>query len=62
MIEGAIHRNSCGTIGVIPLFVNDSAEMEKAGIKPDWTDPSSMFSDLPWLLERAFGLTKKVSK
>jgi zeaxanthin glucosyltransferase len=27
------------------------AEVEKAGIKPNWEDPSSLFSDLPWITQ-----------
>jgi zeaxanthin glucosyltransferase len=26
-------------------------EVEKAGIKPNWEDPSSLFSDLPWITQ-----------
>jgi len=27
------------------------AEVERAGIKPNWEDPSSLFSDLPWITQ-----------
>ena len=27
------------------------AEVEKAGIRPNWEDPSSLFSDLPWITQ-----------
>jgi zeaxanthin glucosyltransferase len=27
------------------------AEVEKVGIKPNWEDPSSLFSDLPWITQ-----------
>jgi zeaxanthin glucosyltransferase len=27
------------------------AEVESAGIKPNWEDPSSLFSDLPWITQ-----------
>ena len=27
------------------------AEAERAGIKPNWEDPSSLFSDLPWITQ-----------
>jgi zeaxanthin glucosyltransferase len=27
------------------------AEVERAGIKPNWEDPSSLFSDHPWITQ-----------
>jgi zeaxanthin glucosyltransferase len=33
------------------MLIRSNAEVEKAGIKPKWTDPSSLFSDLPWITQ-----------
>jgi zeaxanthin glucosyltransferase len=51
----AQQRNRQGVSEFAEMLIRSNAEMiaevEKAGIKPNWTDPSSLFSDLPWITQ-----------
>jgi zeaxanthin glucosyltransferase len=51
----ARQRNRQGVSEFTARLIRSNAEMiaevEKAGIKPNWTDPSSLFSDLPWITQ-----------
>jgi UDP:flavonoid glycosyltransferase YjiC (YdhE family) len=35
----------------IPYITEMIAKVESAGIRPNWEDPSSLFSDLPWITQ-----------
>jgi len=51
----ARQRNRQGVSKFTQMLMRSNAEMiaevEKAGIKPNWEDPSSLFSDLPWITQ-----------
>jgi zeaxanthin glucosyltransferase len=51
----ARQRNRQGVSKFTQMLIRSNAEMiaevEKAGIKPNWEDPSSLFSDLPWITQ-----------
>jgi zeaxanthin glucosyltransferase len=51
----ARQRNRDGVAKFTQLLIRSNAgliaEVEKAGIKPNWEDPSSLFSDLPWITQ-----------
>jgi zeaxanthin glucosyltransferase len=51
----ARQRNRQGISKFTQMLMRSNAEMiaevEKAGIKPNWEDPSSLFSDLPWITQ-----------
>jgi zeaxanthin glucosyltransferase len=51
----ARQRNRQGVSEFTQMLIRSYAEMiaqvEKAGIKPNWEDPSSLFSDLPWITQ-----------
>jgi zeaxanthin glucosyltransferase len=48
-------RNRQGVAKFTQLLIRSNAELiaevENAGIKPNWEDPSSLFSDLPWITQ-----------
>jgi zeaxanthin glucosyltransferase len=48
-------RNRDGVAKFTQLLIRSNAELiaevENAGIKPNWEDPSSLFSDLPWITQ-----------
>jgi zeaxanthin glucosyltransferase len=52
---GARQRNLRGVSEFTQMLIRSNAEMiaevEKAGIRPNWEDPSSLFSDLPWITQ-----------
>jgi zeaxanthin glucosyltransferase len=56
----ARERNRQGVSKFTQMLIRSNAEMiaevEQAGIKPNWADPSSLFSDRPWITQcpRAF--------
>jgi zeaxanthin glucosyltransferase len=51
----AQQRNRQGVTKFTQMLIRNNAELiadvEKAGIKPNWEDPSSLFSDLPWITQ-----------
>ena len=51
----AIKRNRQGVSKFTQMLIRSNAELiaqaEKAGIKANWEDPSSLFSDRPWITE-----------
>jgi zeaxanthin glucosyltransferase len=51
----ARQRNRQGVSEFTQMLIQSNAEMiaevKKAGIKPNWEDPSSLFSDLPWITQ-----------
>jgi zeaxanthin glucosyltransferase len=51
----ARQRNREGVSNFTQMLIRSNAgmiaEVEKAGIKPNWEDPSSLFSDLPWITQ-----------
>jgi zeaxanthin glucosyltransferase len=51
----ARQRNRRGVSEFTQMLIRSNAEMiaevEKAGIRPNWEDPSSLFSDLPWITQ-----------
>jgi MGT family glycosyltransferase len=51
----ARERNRDGVAKFTQLLIRSNteliAEVENAGIKPNWEDPSSLFSDLPWITQ-----------
>jgi len=51
----ARHRNRQGVSKFTQMLIRSNAELivevENAGIKPNWEDPSSLFSDLPWITQ-----------
>jgi zeaxanthin glucosyltransferase len=51
----ARQRNRQGASKFTQMLIRSNAEMiakvESAGIKPNWEDPSSLFSDLPWITQ-----------
>jgi zeaxanthin glucosyltransferase len=51
----ARQRNRQGVAKFTQMLNRGNAELigevEKAGIKPNWEDPSSLFSDLPWITQ-----------
>jgi zeaxanthin glucosyltransferase len=51
----ARQRNRQGVSKFTQMLIRSNAEMiaevESAGIKPNWEDPSSLFSDLPWITQ-----------
>jgi zeaxanthin glucosyltransferase len=51
----ARQRNRQGVAKFTEMLIRSNAEMiaevERAGIKANWEDPSSLFSDLPWITQ-----------
>lgn len=51
----AKERNRQGVSKFAQMLIRSNAEIiaevERAGIKPNWEDPSSLFSDLPWITQ-----------
>ena len=51
----AKERNRQGVSKFAHMLIRSNAEIiaeaERAGIKPNWEDPSSLFSDLPWITQ-----------
>ena len=51
----AIARNCEGVSKFTQMLIRSNASVialaEEAGIKADWSDPSSLFSDLPWITQ-----------
>jgi MGT family glycosyltransferase len=51
----ARQRNHQGISKFTQMLIRSNAELiaevEKVGIKPNWEDPSSLFSDLPWITQ-----------
>jgi zeaxanthin glucosyltransferase len=51
----ARERNRQGVSRFTQMLIHSNAELiaevERAGIKPNWEDPSSLFSDLPWITQ-----------
>src|SRR5258708_15561279 len=51
----ARERNRRGVSKFTQMLIHGNAEMiaevERAGIKPNWEDPSSLFSDRPWITQ-----------
>jgi zeaxanthin glucosyltransferase len=51
----ARERNRQGVAKFAQMLIRSNAELiaevENAGIKPNWEDPSSLFSDLPWITQ-----------
>jgi MGT family glycosyltransferase len=51
----AKERNRQGVSNFAQMLIRSNAEIiaevERAGIKPNWEDPSSLFSDLPWITQ-----------
>ena len=51
----AINRNRQGVSKFTQMLMRSNAELigqaERAGIKPNWQDPSSLFSDRPWITQ-----------
>ncbi len=51
----AIKRNRQGVLKFTQMLIRSNAELiaqaEKAGIKANWEDPSSLFSDRPWITQ-----------
>jgi zeaxanthin glucosyltransferase len=51
----AIKRNRQGVSRFAEMLIHSNAKViglaEQAGIKANWTDPSSLFSDLPWITQ-----------
>jgi MGT family glycosyltransferase len=51
----AKERNRQGVSKFAQMLIRNNAEIiaeaERAGIKPNWEDPSSLFSDVPWITQ-----------
>lgn len=51
----AKERNRQGVSKFAQMLIRSNAEIiaevERAGIKPNWEDPSSLFSDVPWITQ-----------
>jgi len=51
----ARQRNRQGVSKFTQMLIRSNAELiaevERVGIKPNWEDPSSLFSDLPWITQ-----------
>jgi zeaxanthin glucosyltransferase len=51
----AKERNRQGVSKFAQMLIRSNAEIiaevERAGIRPNWEDPSSLFSDLPWITQ-----------
>jgi zeaxanthin glucosyltransferase len=51
----AVRRNRQGVLNFTQMLIRSNAEViaqaEKAGIRANWEDPSSLFSDRPWVTQ-----------